>query len=70
MMRRTLEELTSIGYEIDGVIYVDDRYLYVDEIEMELPEVEFAHIWVDVKSFEELRGLIERWGDRDGTAGR
>ncbi len=69
MIRRTLEELASIGYEIDEVIYVDDRDLHIDEIKMTLPEVEFVHMWVDVRSFEELRELLER-GDRGGTAGR
>jgi len=70
MIRRTLEELASIGYNVEDVIYVDDRDLHIDEIEMALPEVEFIHMWVDVKSFEELRELLERQGDEDGTAGR
>ena len=70
MIRRTLEELASIGYNIEDVIYVDDRNIHVDDIKMTLPEVDFVHMWVDVKSFEELRELLERRGDRDGTAGR
>lgn len=70
MIRRTLDELSSIGYNIEDVIYVDDRELHVDDIKMTLPEVDFVHMWVDVKSFEELSELLERWGDDDGTAGR
>lgn len=70
MIRRTLEELASIGYNVEDVIYVDDRDLHVDEVRMTLPEVDFVHMWVDVKSFEELRELLERRGDDDGTAGR
>ncbi|ASJ07753.1 magnesium-dependent phosphatase-1 [Thermococcus siculi] len=60
MIRRTIEELESIGYTIDDVIYVDDRAIHVDRIKMELPEVDFIHMWVDVKSFEELRQLLEK----------
>ncbi len=70
MIMRTLEELASIGYNMEDVIYVNDRDIHVDDIKMTLPEVDFVHMWVDVKSFEELRELLERWGDRDGTAGR
>ena len=70
MIRRTLEELASIGYNVEDIIYVDDRNIHIDEVRMTLPEVDFVHMWVDVKSFEELRELLERRGDRDGTAGR
>ena len=70
MIRRTLEELASIGYTIEDIIYVDDRDLHVGEVRMTLPEVGFVHMWVDVKSFEELRELLERRGDGDGTADR
>ncbi|WP_258083714.1 magnesium-dependent phosphatase-1 [Thermococcus thermotolerans] len=62
MTRRTLEEMKSAGYEIDRVIYIDDRDIHLDEIKMELPGVHFVHMWVDVKSFEELRKLLERMG--------
>ncbi|NJE05287.1 magnesium-dependent phosphatase-1 [Thermococcus sp. M36] len=70
MIRRTLREMESAGYEIDHVTYIDDRNIHVDEIKMELPEVHFIHMWVDVKSFEELRKLLQRWGDYDGAAHR
>jgi magnesium-dependent phosphatase-1 len=65
MIRRTIEELESIGYTIDDVIYVDDRAIHVDKIKMELlkmelPEVDFIHMGVDVKSFEELKQLLEK----------
>jgi len=60
MIRRTIEELESIGYEIEDVIYVDDREIHVDDIKMALPEVDFIHMWVDVKSFEELKQLLEK----------
>jgi magnesium-dependent phosphatase-1 len=60
MIRRTIEELESIGYTIDDVIYVDDRAIHIDKIKMELPEVDFIHMWVDVKSFGELKQLLEK----------
>lgn len=60
MIRRTIEELESIGYTIDDVIYVDDRAIHVDKIKQELPDVDFIHMWVDVKSFEELKQLLEK----------
>lgn len=58
MIRRTIEELESIGYTIDDVIYVDDRAIHVDKVKRELPDVDFIHMWVDVKSFEELKQLL------------
>jgi len=70
MIMRTLGELASVGYTIGDVIYVDDRDIHVDEIRMAIPEVDFVHMWVDVKSFEELMELLEKRGDSDGTAGR
>jgi len=60
MIRRTLEELALIGYTVEDVIYVDDRDVHIDDIKVILPEVDFIHMWVDVKSFEELRELLER----------
>lgn len=60
MIQRTIEELESIGYTIDDVIYVDDRAIHVDKIKQELPDVDFIHMWVDVKSFEELKQLLEK----------
>ncbi|AMQ18429.1 magnesium-dependent phosphatase-1 [Thermococcus peptonophilus] len=64
MIRRTIEELESIGYTIDDVIYVDDRAIHMDKIKMELPEVDFIHMWVDVKSFEELTTTPQKAGLR------
>ncbi len=46
MIRRTIEELESIGYTIDDVIYVDDRAIHVDKIKQELPDVDFIHMWL------------------------
>jgi len=60
MIKRTLEEIKFAGYEIDRVIYIDDRDIHLDEIRMELPGIDFVHIWVDVKSFEELMQLLEK----------
>ena len=62
MIRRTLDELSSIGHGTKDVIYVDDRCIHVDEIKTTLPKVDFVHTWVDVKSFEELRELLEEMG--------
>jgi len=60
MIRRTTEELKSIGYTIDDIIYVDDRAIHANKIKMKTPEVDFIHMWVDVKSFEELKQLLEK----------
>ncbi|MCD6373286.1 MAG: magnesium-dependent phosphatase-1 [Thermococcus sp.] len=62
MIRRTVKELESAGYCVDGIIYVDDRTLHVDDVKRALPETRFIHMWVDAKSFEELRELLERVG--------
>ena len=62
MIRRTVEELRSIGYGIDDIIYVDDRIIHIDGVKMAFPGVHFVHMWVDVKSFEELMQLLEKLG--------
>ncbi|ASJ05260.1 magnesium-dependent phosphatase-1 [Thermococcus barossii] len=62
MIKRTIWELQSIGYDVDGVIYVDDRTLHVEDVRKALPNLKFIHMWVDAKSFEELRKLLERMG--------
>jgi|GEM_PF-6046826 len=62
MIKRTVEELESVGYDVDGIIYVDDRTLHVDDVKNALPDVRFIHMWVDAKSFEGLRELLERMG--------
>ncbi|WP_297495659.1 magnesium-dependent phosphatase-1 [Thermococcus sp.] len=62
MIRRTLDELSSIGYNIEDVIYVDDRDIHIDEIKRIFLPVNFVHMWVDAKSFEELRELLEKLG--------
>ncbi|WP_456367228.1 magnesium-dependent phosphatase-1 [Thermococcus sp.] len=59
MIMRTLNELISGGYPIETVVYVDDRDIHLDEIRMNIPEIEFIHMWVDVGSFEELKELLE-----------
>ncbi|NJE06720.1 magnesium-dependent phosphatase-1, partial [Thermococcus sp. M36] len=58
----TIEELRSIGYDIDDVIYVDDRVIHIDGVKMAVPGVDFIHMWVDVKSFEELKQLLQKLG--------
>lgn len=62
MIRRTIEELRSIGYDIDDIIYIDDRAIHIDGVKMAVPGVDFIHMWVDAKSFEELMELLERMG--------
>ena len=62
MIRRTIEELRSIGYDIDDVIYIDDRVIHIDGVKMAVPCVDFIHMWVDVKSFEELKQLLQKLG--------
>ncbi|NJE76399.1 magnesium-dependent phosphatase-1 [Thermococcus sp. ES12] len=62
MIRTTIGELQSTGYDVDGVIYVDDRTLHVEDVRKALPNLKFIHMWVDAKSFEELRELLERMG--------
>ncbi|WP_456444026.1 hypothetical protein [Thermococcus sp.] len=42
MIMRTLEELASIGYNVEDIIYVDDRGIHVDEVRMTLPEVDLS----------------------------
>ncbi|AIF70077.1 Magnesium-dependent phosphatase [Palaeococcus pacificus DY20341] len=59
MIERTLEQLTNAGYKIDEVIYVDDRTLHIEDIKRRMPNVKFIHMWVDVKSFEELKSVLE-----------
>lgn len=55
MISRTIQELKSVGYEIEEVIYVDDRTIHLDEIKKKIPNIRFIHMWEDVKSFEELK---------------
>ncbi len=62
MIKRTVGELQSIGYDVDVVIYVDDRTLHVDDVKNALPDIRFIHMWVDAKSFEDLKELLERMG--------
>jgi len=62
MIRRTVEELRSIGHDIDGVIYVDDREVHIDGVRMAVPGVDFVHMWVDVNSFEGLKQLLQKLG--------
>lgn len=59
MIKRTVEQLRNIGYEIDEIIYIDDRTLHVEEVKREIPKIKFIHMWVDVKSFEELKEVLE-----------
>ncbi|NJD98389.1 magnesium-dependent phosphatase-1 [Thermococcus sp. LS1] len=59
MILTTLWQLKSIGYEIEEVIYVDDRTLHLDKVLSKVPNVDFIHMWVDIKSFDELRKLLE-----------
>jgi len=60
MIKRTVEELTSIGYSLEEIIYVDDRAIHIDDIRTIFPDIKFIQMWVDAKSFEELRELLER----------
>ncbi|GAB6103022.1 magnesium-dependent phosphatase-1 [Thermococcus atlanticus] len=59
MIERTLLELKAAGYTVDGVIYVDDRTIHVDEVVNAIPDLKFIHMWTDVKSFEELKKMLE-----------
>jgi len=59
MIRRTLEQLEIEGYEISEVIYVDDRKIHLRDIRRSVPNVKFIQMWVDVKSFEELKRKLE-----------
>lgn len=59
MIERTLLELKSAGYAVDGVIYVDDRTLHVDEVVNAIPDLKFIQMWADVKSFEDLKRMLE-----------
>jgi len=62
MISRTVGELENAGYTVDDVIYVDDRTIHIDGVKMAFPGVDFVHMWVDVKSFEELMQLLEKLG--------
>ncbi|WP_457741569.1 magnesium-dependent phosphatase-1 [Thermococcus sp.] len=62
MILRIIEELHSIGYKVEDIIYVDDRDIHVDNVKMAVPGVDFIHMWVDVKSFEELKQLLKMMG--------
>ena len=62
MIKRTVRELQSIGYDVDVVIYVDDRDIHLDAVKNAIPDIRFVHMWRDAKSFEELRELLERMG--------
>ncbi|ALM75060.1 magnesium-dependent phosphatase-1 [Thermococcus barophilus] len=59
MILRTVEQLKSIGYEVDEIIYIDDRTLHLQDIKREIPNVKFIQMWIDVKSFEELKKVLE-----------
>ncbi|HHI00761.1 MAG TPA: magnesium-dependent phosphatase-1 [Thermococcus litoralis] len=59
MILRTLKQLKSAGYEVSEIIYVDDRTIHLGDIKKRIPNLRFIHMWVDVKSFEELRELLE-----------
>ena len=60
MIRRTIEHLKSIGYEIKEVVYVDDKASHVEDVKREVPNIEFICMWTDVKNFEELKGFLEK----------
>ena len=62
MIRRSLEELASMGYTIEEVIYVDDRDIHIEDVKTTAPSIQFIHMWRDAKSFEELRKLLGRMG--------
>ncbi|USG99639.1 magnesium-dependent phosphatase-1 [Thermococcus argininiproducens] len=57
MIRRTVEQLESLGYEIREVVYVDDNGSYA-EVKKKVPNIEFIHMWSDVKNFEELKKFL------------
>lgn len=59
MILRTLKQLESEGYKISEVIYVDDRTIHLEDVKKSIPNLRFIHMWVDVKSFEELKELLE-----------
>lgn len=58
MIFRTIQELKSVGYEIEEVLYIDDRTIHLDEIKKRIPNMKFIHMWQDVKSFEELKEFL------------
>ncbi len=62
MIERTISELKAAGYKVDEVIYVDDRIIHVNGVVSAIPNLKFIHMWTDVKSFEELRKLLDRMG--------
>ncbi|NJE04506.1 magnesium-dependent phosphatase-1 [Thermococcus sp. MV11] len=62
MITRTLRELELSGYDVGGVIYVDDRDIHIEDVKTIVPSIQFIHMWKDAKSFEELRKLLERMG--------
>ena len=62
MIARTLRELELSGYDVEGVIYVDDRDIHVEDVKTVVPSIRFIHMWRDAKSFEELRELLGRMG--------
>ncbi len=58
MIARTVHELKSSGYKVDAVIYVGDRDVHIEDVKATVSSIQFVHMWVDVKSFEELRELL------------
>ncbi|CAD5245017.1 magnesium-dependent phosphatase-1 [Thermococcus camini] len=62
MIARTLRELELSGYNVEETIYVDDRDIHIEDVKTTVPSIRFIHMWKDVKSFEELRELLERMG--------
>jgi len=59
MIARTLRELELSGYNVGEAIYVDDRDVHIEDVKATASSIHFVHMWVDVKSFEELRELLE-----------
>ncbi|NJE60593.1 magnesium-dependent phosphatase-1 [Thermococcus sp. 21S7] len=62
MIARTLRELELSGYDVGGVIYLDDRDIHIEDVKTTVPSIRFIHMWRDVKSFEELKKLLEKMG--------
>jgi len=62
MIASLLEELSKMGVEVKprDIIYVDDRDLHLPAIVREIGQVRFIHMWVDVKSHDELLKQIKR----------
>lgn len=60
MIKRTIEQLESLGYEIKEVVYVDDKASHVEDVKREVPNIKFIHMWSGVKNFEELKGFLDK----------